>query len=42
MITQLAQLHERRPEYAGAINVMTTLLCIATMPLLTELYMRFL
>ena len=41
MITQLAQLHERRPEYAGAINVMTTLLCIATMPLLTELYMRF-
>ena len=42
MITQLAQLHERRPEYAGAINVMTTLLCIATMPLLTELYMRVL
>lgn len=41
MITQLAQLHDRKPEYAGAINVMTTLLCIATMPALTELFMRF-
>ena len=42
LITQLAQLHDRRAEYAGAINVMTTLLCIATMPLLTELFMRVL
>ncbi|MBQ9413163.1 MAG: AEC family transporter [Oscillospiraceae bacterium] len=38
MITQLAQLHDRSPAYAGAINVMTTLLCILTMPLMTALY----
>jgi len=39
-ITQLAQLHRNRPEYAGAVNALTTLMCIGTMPLMTELYMR--
>ena len=38
-ITQLAQLHRNQPEYASAINVMTTLLCMATMPLMTVIYM---
>ena len=41
MITQLSQLYRNRPDYASAINVMTTLLCILTMPLMTEVYMRF-
>lgn len=39
MVTQFAQIHQNRPEYASAINVLSTLLCIATMPLMTELYM---
>ena len=37
-VTQLAQLYRLRPEYASAINVFTTLLCIATMPLMTWIY----
>ena len=40
MITQFAQLHRNRPEYASAINILSTLLCIVTMPLMTELYFR--
>ena len=40
MITQLSQLYQNRPDYASAINVMTTLSCILTMPLMTEVYMR--
>ena len=39
MVTQLSQLHDVRPAYASAINVMTTLLCIVTMPLMTQVYM---
>ncbi len=38
-ITQLSQLYDNRPAFASAANVMTTILCIATMPLLTQLYM---
>lgn len=41
MVTQLSQLHGNRPAYASAINVMTTLLCIATMPLMTQIYMSW-
>lgn len=41
MVTQFAQIHQNRPEYASAINVLTTLLCILTMPVMTEVYMRF-
>ena len=40
MITQFAQLHRNRPEYASAINILSTLLCIVTMPLMTELYFK--
>lgn len=42
MITQLSQLNDNRPAFASAVNVMTTLLCIVTMPLLTQLYMSWL
>ena len=40
-VTQLAQVYagDRAGEYAGAINVLSTLLCIATMPLIVWLYM---
>ena len=38
MVTQFAELFDRRSAYAGSINVITTLLCIVTMPLLTQLY----
>ena len=37
-VVQLAQMYGNEPEYASAINVMTTLICIITMPLLTALY----
>ena len=37
-ITQLAQLYEFCPVYAGAINIMTTLVCIVTIPLMVSLY----
>ena len=40
-VTQLAQLHQREAEYSGSINVMTTLLSIATMPLIMALWERF-
>ena len=32
-VTQLAQLYNKDAEYSGAINAMTTLVCIVTMPL---------
>ena len=41
MVTQFAQIHQNRPDYASAINVLTTMLCIVTMPIMTEIYMRF-
>ena len=37
-ITQMAQIYERDAEYAGAINIVTTLFCLLTMPVMTELY----
>ena len=39
-VTQMAQLYRKRPEYAGALNAMTTLVSILTMPLMTWLYFR--
>lgn len=39
MVTQLSQLNDNRPAFASAVNVMTTLLCIITMPLMTQIYM---
>lgn len=37
-ITQLAQMYRNEPEYASAINAVTTLTCIATMPLMTVVF----
>ena len=37
-VTQIARLYDREPGYAAAINTVTTLLCLATMPLMTMLY----
>lgn len=37
-VTQMAQIYGHDGEYASAINVATTLLCIVTMPLLMGLY----
>lgn len=37
-VTQMAQLYGQDYNYSTAINTLTTLLCIATMPLMTMLY----
>ena len=37
-VTQMAQLYDREADYASAIYVVTTLLCIVTMPVLVGLY----
>ena len=37
-VTQMAQLYDQDVQYATAINTITTLMCIATMPLITMLY----
>ena len=38
-ITQMAQIYDRGASYASSINVLTTLVCIATMPLMAFFYM---
>ncbi|WP_455128912.1 AEC family transporter [Pseudoramibacter alactolyticus] len=38
-IPQMAQLYGRNADYASSINVITTLICIVTMPLLTLFYL---
>ena len=40
-VTQLTQLYDKDAEYASAINVVSTILCIFTMPVMTALYMHF-
>ena len=37
-VTQMAQVYGHEGDYASAINVITTLLCIGTMPLMVFLY----
>ncbi len=37
-VTQLAQLHDNEPAYASAINMATTVVALATMPLMIFLY----
>ena len=37
-VVQISQLYDNQPQYASSINVLTTLCCIATMPLITFLY----
>ena len=39
-LTQMAQVYGKDADYASAINVVTTLLCIVTMPLMVALYQR--
>ena len=38
-ITQMAQLYHQNAAYASSINVLTTLICIITMPLMVMFYM---
>lgn len=37
-ITQMAQVYGKEAEYAGVINVLSTLVCVATMPLAVWIY----
>lgn len=37
-VTQIAQIYEKNAEYASAINVVTTITCILTMPIIVWLY----
>ena len=41
-VVQMARLYDHDAEYAGALNVMTTMLCIFTMPLMIGIYTHFL
>ena len=38
-VTQFAQLYDQDPEYASALSVMTTLVCVVTMPLMVQFYL---
>ena len=38
-ITQLALLYNNEPDYCGAINALTTIACVITMPLFTAIYL---
>ena len=37
-VVQISQLYDNNPKYASAINVLTTVCCVATIPLITFLY----
>lgn len=37
-VTQFAQIYGKDADYAGSINVLTTILCIVTMPVMVALY----
>ncbi|WP_411682190.1 hypothetical protein [Clostridium thailandense] len=37
-VTQMAQIYEKNGEYASVINVVTTIVCIITMPIIVWLY----
>lgn len=39
-ITQMAQVYEKDAGYAGAINVITTLFCLVTIPVMTAVYWK--
>ncbi|WP_066716358.1 AEC family transporter [Clostridium sp. Marseille-P299] len=39
-VVQLAQLYDQEPSYASSINVLTTIVCIVTMPLMVMLYLK--
>ena len=38
MVSQVAQLYDRDAEWAGSINVLSTVLCVVTLPLMAALY----
>ena len=38
MVSQFAQLYDKRPDWAGSINVLSTILCVITLPLMAALY----
>ena len=40
MVSQFAQLYDKRPDWAGSINVLSTILCVITLPLMAALYAR--
>lgn len=40
-VTQFSQIYDKDAEYAGAINILTTLACIVTMPAFVFLYEMF-
>lgn len=40
-VSQFAQLFDNEPAYAGALNTLTILLCILSMPLMVYLYLTF-
>ena len=37
-VSQFAQLYDKRPDWAGSINVLSTILCVVTLPLMAALY----
>ncbi|GAA0075887.1 AEC family transporter [Clostridium sp. CTA-5] len=37
-VTQMAQIYEKNGEYASVINIVTTIICIITMPIMVWLY----
>ncbi|WP_243158595.1 hypothetical protein ACFLKA_11635 [Clostridium caseinilyticum] len=37
-VTQMAQIYEKNTEYASVINVVTTIVCILTTPIMVWLY----
>lgn len=37
-VTQLAQLYDKEPAYAGTINILTCLFCVVTIPVMAYLY----
>lgn len=41
-VVQMARIYDHDAEYAGALNVITTMLCIFTMPLMIGVYTHFL
>ncbi len=38
MVSQFAQLYDKRPDWAGTVNVLSTILCVITLPLMAALY----
>ncbi|WP_304580932.1 hypothetical protein [Dubosiella newyorkensis] len=40
MVSQLTQLHDKEPSYASAINGMTTIVSIFSMPIMTDICMQ--